>query len=299
MLPDISEMGALRKMSEDCIAKIPTMDSSVTTRTTVGGGIIDPMQPTLIPRTKCSVGYRWKFSAVNNTGTFDLGKMGIMTSIHAMLQGMSALNDPEIHVIWRSYCPRDICQSVVCISLEFNQMVGGETEVVSTTTFPSHLFMHSIFYPKHSIRVGVGEPFPWNITFALPDAEFAPGYTISDVTIYLRGYGSDVPTYACNKESELISLVPLDEPVNGIVFNRPREKVNGWVVTGYKIAVNTKQDVQKLLYLQSMGIDIEGLQLSKKLKAAIKLVGQDHLKDTDNDQLKLTLARSVRNLLAK
>ncbi|DAZ90710.1 TPA_asm: protein 3 [Didymochlaena virus 1] len=290
-------MSQLKTSVDGIVARVPTVSDANGGVVQVSGGIVDPMLPTMVPRTKCSVGYRWRFNAMNNAGVFDLGKMGIMTSIRAALKGMSSLCDPEIHVIWRSYCPRDICTSVVCISLEFNQVAGGESEVVATTTYPAHLFMHSVFYPKHAIRVGHGEPFPWNVSFVLPDANFADNYAIADVTVYLRGYGADVPTYANTKDSELISLVPLEEPVNGIVFNRPRENVGGWKMSGYKMAVNTKQDVQKILYLQSLGVDIEGLQISKKLKGALKLINNNHLSQTDNSQLRLDAAKSVRALL--
>ncbi|DAZ90857.1 TPA_asm: protein 3 [Treubia virus 1] len=276
---------------------VPDMDESCVKSVKSSGGFNDPRAPTIIPRVKTCITKCWDFKARQNSGSYSLGSIGYTSAIMAALKGMSTLCDPEIHVIWRSFCPRDICKSIVSIGCEFNQLREEDEGLISSASFPAYLFMHCIFYPRHAIKVGVHDPLPWNITFSLPDATFQDNYTIADVRVVLKGFGSDVPTYAEDRQSELISLVPVDESAAGVIFNRPRVFENDWNMSGYKVSVNTKQDVQKLMYLQSIGVDLEGLKLSKKVKPAIRLIKSKHIQNPGDDSLKLEASRAVKKLL--
>ncbi|CAI5383842.1 hypothetical protein 3 [Monoclea gottschei varicosa-like virus] len=237
----------------------------------------------------------WDFSVRGSGCVFDLAKQPYLTSLLANMRGRTMLNNPEIHVIWKGLVPPRNCSETIVVTCSFTPRLEEESSLMYRHEHPMYLYMHHIFYPEHSVRLGPGETLPWSIGFNLEESEFAPDYKLAQVKVFLRGYESIDPCFGESQGSKLISLVPIDEHVSGLRLSRPRSgQRQGWETGGFTLGLNTKSTSTKLLYLQKLGIDVEGLRLSKKLNTVLKSISLHSIASSNTPEQDIEILETIK-----
>ncbi|DAZ90720.1 TPA_asm: protein 3 [Frullania virus 1] len=261
------------------------------------GQLYDPEAQSEVPRKRVVYNSNWDFSLTGEHRVFDLGRQPIMKSAMANLKGNTTLCDPEIHVVWRSFVPPRLCQDPVTISLNFTQREDQEDCLMHSHSHPMHLFFHHIFYPEHSIRLGPKEVIPWSLCFEVDSPNFSQDYKLAEVRVKLVGYEDKVAKYGEGRESQLISLVPSDESVQGVRMSKPRLVTNDWEIGGFRVGTSNKKDMKKVLFLQSLGVDVEGFRIAKKLKSVLKLISDNDIKAVNDPVAQKAIVKRVSNSL--
>jgi hypothetical protein len=238
----------------------------------VDSGCQDPYLPTCIPKRRWDFSWKWDLKISGSGQEFDLDKQPVLKGLFNKIVNRTSLVHPEIHVIWRGLVPPSICRSDLITTCRFTPEMGDSMGLLAQHTHGMQFWMHHIFYPGHSVRVGPGEPLPWAIGFSIPDLSLRPDYNLGYVTIRLTGYFSEIPEYSIHKESEMISIVPMDELVTGFAMSAPRTPHKEWEPRGYKIGVKNKSKAEKIKFLQEVGVDIEALRMVNQLDKTLNLV---------------------------
>ncbi|DAZ90838.1 TPA_asm: protein 3 [Streptoglossa virus 1] len=228
--------------------------------------ISDPYAPSLVPKEKITLGIEWVKKPSSVGVYYDLGKIGMFTRLINSIRGTGELTDPEIHVIWTSYCPAETYQNMMSISLEFNKSPDPEKRLLYKHQSPMHLPAHHIFKPRQTISLSATATIPWSIGFDIEEFAVDKDFHIGKLQIFFRGYASGGTGYTKGGDSELILMAPVSEITDGATrISRPRTFGEDWNIGGYKIGSLRTKDVTIIQLLQKQGVDVEGLMMIRKL----------------------------------
>lgn len=263
----------------------------------VDEGTTDPYLPTVLPSVRFDHSHKWNMKITGPAREFDLGKQSYFNGLLNKMKGKMSLTNPEIHVVWRGQVPPNICRDDVVISCRFTPKRDEKRGLMALHTHGMHLYMHHVFYPGHSISVGPGEILPWAIGFSIPEYQLDPNYEVAQVHVRLTGYFAQIPEYSSNRDSEMISIVPLDEPVTGFVTSAPRVPNSEWLMRGFKLGLEGKSLAKKVKFLQEMNINIEALSMVGELRNTLKVISSDSIKDNCDEKLKIDTAVAVNQHL--
>lgn len=257
------------------------------------GGCADPYAPSRVPSRRWDYSTKWDMKITGAAREFNLSKQPVLTGLINSMRMKTSLTHPEIHVVWRGLVPPAVCRDDVVVTLRFTPDRSEKMGLIAQHTHGMHLYMHHVFYPSHSIRVGPGEPLPWAVGFSVPDFSLDPNYTIAEVHVRLTGYFSELPEYDIQRDSELISIVPMEEHVTGYATSAPRIPNTAWVARGYKIGVNGNSLAKKIKFLQEIGVDIEALRMVGQLDNTLKKVSPRAIDGSPSAEAKSEAARLV------
>ncbi|QYF49872.1 MAG: protein 3 [Xinjiang varicosavirus] len=257
----------------------------------VDGGTADPYLPSITPRKRWDYSCKWDMVISGPMKEFDLGKQPLLKGLFNKITGKVSLTNPEIHVVWRGLVPPSICRNDVVVTCRFTADRSEKMGLMSQHTHGMHLYMHHVFYPGHSITVGPGTDLPWAVGFSIPDFELDPKYVVAQVHVRVTGYFTQIPEYATQKDSELISIVPMDELVTGFAMSAPRVPNQGWILRGHKMGVDGRTMANKVKFLQEIGVDIEALRMAGGLKQIMKTIPNNVVKGnaTEKEKMDATL----------
>jgi hypothetical protein len=258
-------------VSEDERTKLVKVVSNVDDSGTVAEFTTDPKAPSFVPRETVTFGLTW-MKKPNKVGMkYDLGKVGFFKGIFENMKSMSELVNPEIHVLWNSYCPGETYQNNMTVSLEFTQCSDPSLRLLYQHNHSMDIPAHHIFRPRQTVSVGPGTILPWAIGFDIDDFEASPDFNIGKLQVFLKGYIAGGMNYTAGRESELILNAPLDKITHtGTRLSRPRMFEDDWKIGGYKIGSLKNMDSYKLKFLQEEGVDMEALMLLRKIPAVLK-----------------------------
>ncbi|DAZ90699.1 TPA_asm: protein 3 [Cucumis virus 1] len=260
-------MAKVRKSTSDDKMIIKAEQSRLVTVTS------DPLAPTHIPKSKLTSKRTWIKKPSSVGIVYDLGSLSIFGGLMSKFQRIQELSNPEIHVIWMSYCPSETFQQDMTITLYFNQSINHDQSILYQHVCPMHIPSHHIFYPRQTISLGLNSVFPWSVGFDIDDFLVKESFHIGKLQIFLRGYASEGTNYTRGKDSELILLSPIEDIVHTATrISRPRTFGNDWVYGGYKVGTLKPSDQVKMKFLEEEGIDIEALLLTKRLPGVLKVM---------------------------
>ncbi|DAZ90683.1 TPA_asm: protein 3 [Caladenia virus 1] len=252
----------------------------------------------LIPTGKIRFEQNWKIKISGPESYIDLNKIGWMEMLYLNLTHQNNLSCSEIHVVWISHVPVDVNRDImVTLNCEFTATNDSDRRILGSTTFPVSLTSHSIFRPGHSIKLGRGEKIPWAITVSLSDQVFENGYTFSEMYLKLIGYKEMFGGVDSNRETTLISLMPFEEEFSGLSLSRPRRIHEDWKIQTYKIGMNRKQDMKKILRLQEINVDIEAIMKCGKMSKVLNSFKIADLSDKTSNNYRVTLEK-IKSALA-
>nr|DAZ90820.1 TPA_asm: protein 3 [Senecio virus 1] len=243
----------------------------------VSGSVFDPYAPSIIPSEKIDFAMKWSLKSKGNDNTFDFGKIPVGQAITNKFKGVQTLNSVEIHVVWKSHVPPTEGQDNVSISLLFTPYAGYENKQQVTHTHPTHLHMHHIFYPRNSCNIVGMAKLPWAIDIHVEGENYVPDYVVADVYVRLMGYAKPVASYPEDKDSELISIVPMSIPIEGIRLSKPRRVGDKWKAGSVKRGTSSEVNAKKMIVLQQMGVDLEGATMMNIMDQLLKAIPRNVL----------------------
>nr|DAF42406.1 TPA_asm: protein 3 [Phlox pilosa virus 1] len=265
----------------------------------VSGGIFDPYAPGVIPKEKVDFALKWSIRARGNDTQFDFGKIPLAQVITSAYKGVKTLNSPEIHIVWKSHVPPTGGQDVVNISLMFTQYEGFGNKLQVAHAHPPDLDMHHIFYPRNTCNIEKGGIIPWAIDIHIEGEEYKKEYVVADVYIRLKGYAQPVSSASDDRESELISLVPLTTPIQGVTLSKPRQGGEQWVLGKIKRGTSSEKNVKKLLLLQRLGVDVEGASILKLVGKLIAAIPDAAVGRSPSPDLLVSVGKKVNEVLRR
>ncbi|DAZ90805.1 TPA_asm: protein 3 [Ribes virus 1] len=249
--------------------------------------VLDPYIPQFMPSEKVTFHKSWKARVTADSNVFDLDQIGWIERMISTLPGKGNLSYPEIHVIWISHVPIDNMRSInLTVNCEFTQTTDPDLKLLGSTIFPIGLHSHSIFKPGHSITLGPGAIIPWAITLDMSDAAISDKYIYGELHICLKAYKTPIGQLSADRGAELISMVPMEEQFTGLSFSRPRQLNKEWDMRSYKLGVTRKGDIEKIFKLQEVGVDVEALMNTKRLKEILKKITISELNNPGEQEFK-------------
>nr|DAZ90659.1 TPA_asm: protein 3 [Asplenium virus 1] len=257
----------------------------------------NPLQ-SQIPEGRVKFGSHWTTFASGPEGIIDLGRIGAYKAVFSTLKGINYIVDPEIHLIWRSLCPSRAVSANVTINLEFTKLNDPSNRILSSHKHSVSSCMHHIFYPSHTIHVGYNEPIPWALTYELDEYQFEDDYKFSRIDVYLRGYHSCNILLSQNKSSELISMMPLDEPTSGTTLNLPRIPNMSMESGKVKYMIHNRRDIDKVRLLVQLNVDVEGLAMTAKLGKVLSKIDNNILDENSEIIQKRMIAGIISNKIS-
>ncbi|DAZ90795.1 TPA_asm: protein 3 [Ranunculus virus 1] len=245
----------------------------------------DPNAPDEIPKEKVALSLHWQYK-VKGTGTeIDLGSIGVGDFLKNLSWKSGSLSHPEIHILWKSHLPVDNYRSnFVTVKFYFDGTDDMDEGLISQCKFSSPMHAHMIFYPKHSISLGLHKKLPWKFSFEISNTSIREDYNAADIYIKLVGYNTPVSLFTNKGGVTLISLVPLSEKFSGITLTRPRVG-SIWKTGQFSHGIRDKHVSEKILMLQNFGIDIEGMSMLGLLHKLLKETKKINLQNNVESQV--------------
>lgn len=260
--------------------------------------VLDQTAPIDTPLYKIGWGCSYAVRITSTTETIDLNKIGLLKTISKKLLNPATLTDVEIHLLWISFLPSNLVRGSVTLGLEFTQMQDYEASEMQVCTFPGHQPTHCILYPGHAIHLR-SMIIPWAITVDCSEIPVKEEYVLAKLYIKITGFSGEVPRYIRESDPKIIAMVPLDEPAIGVTYTRPRAATSTYRLGFVQRAIQSKDDQRKILALQAIGVDTEGLALLKKLHTILRQIKMSDLKTLGDETSKHWIARLIRQNLSK
>ncbi|DAZ90871.1 TPA_asm: protein 3 [Zea virus 1] len=270
------------------------LEINVTKSGTLTNFVTDPLAPTMISKQPFLFGMSWVRKVRDIGSSYDLGKVGIMKGLYGLAKGICELRDPEIHVIWGSYCPAEICQNEMTVSLNFTQSLDAENSLLYQNIAPMHVPAHHIFYPRQTISVGPSAVIPWSVGVHIGDLDISPNFHIGKIQIFLKGHLSGGNNHTTGKDSELILLAPPDDiMMTGTRVSRPRVFGSDWKTGGFKLGGIKPSDIARFQLMKNEGIDIEGIVMAGKMASVLKALKFVNKQNMDNPEVRTAARKTI------
>nr|DAZ90669.1 TPA_asm: protein 3 [Brassica virus 2_Jun] len=239
------------------------------------------------------IGQTWNVKMTTLNSCFEMEKLNMLHVMKARYNNLKSLNNPEIHIIWKPYIPNYQRDWKLSVGLEWTP---GNSDL-QCAVLPLHMHAHMIFYPNHAAPISSKEPLPWKLNFSVENAEIKEGTTIADMWIELHGYVGETAAYGGHNDAKIISLVPIDEPFLGVTFSRPYIYDTPWKISGFTLLPKHKTEGAKLILLQQLGIDLQGLRMGKCMKKVLGVINNSDLKGSHDEDSRNHLINRIRNVL--
>ncbi|DAZ90847.1 TPA_asm: protein 3 [Taxus virus 1] len=254
--------------------------------------------PSVVPVYKTNWTASWRLKVKKTTQELLLSDLSIVKSTVSKLMRSRKMFDTEIHLMWFSYIPQNLFQENMGISLHFTEALEEGRSLMAQNKVPAYLFIHHIFYPGHAIEL-YGSPIPWRLDIDLSRLPVTNNYVCGEIHVKVTGKHGPVPRMEEEKLSEMIAIVPIEQEIAGITLTRPRlpssEMLRGYVKRG----INSQDKVDKLIKLQSIGLDVEGMSLSGKLDSVLKNIPNSLLDKRGDKSARVEIANRVLTALGK
>ncbi|DAZ90633.1 TPA_asm: protein 3 [Amentotaxus virus 1] len=244
----------------------------------------DDSIPRNIPKYKTSWTHGWRVMIKKTSQEIHLNQLSMIKRIVSSLQHSRKLSNVEIHLLWFSYIPQNLFRENIEFTLSFTESTDPDISLLAKNVAPGYLFTHHIFYPGHAVELQ-GSPIPWKVGVDLSQIGISDDYICGELWIKIVGNQSQAVTMEEERHSQMIALVPLSQPIAGVTLTAPRIASREMAMGYIKRGVDTQKKTGKILKLQSLGVDIEALTLTKKLSNVLQAVPDSLLefpRDGDN-----------------
>nr|DAZ90815.1 TPA_asm: protein 3 [Sciadopitys virus 1_Can] len=258
----------------------------------------DTSVPDAVPAYRTNWVYSWRIHVNKKRQVLSLNKLDLIKKAVSSLTRSRKLYNTEIHIMWFSNIPQNLFRENVTFSLHFSESTDPDKKVMSKNIFPGYLNTHHIFYPGHSIELH-NSPIPWEIHLDNTAIQVTEKYVMGEIHVKLVGMQGDIAKMEEEKTSQVIAMVPLTQPIAGVTLTRPRIPGTEWLQGYVKRGVNSKAKVDKMIKLQSLGIDIEGAVLAGKINSVLGNVPDQLLEQAGNHEIRREIYRKVIDALGK
>lgn len=259
--------------------------------------VFDNSVPENVPYYKENWTYSWRISASKERKQIDLNSLSFMRQFVSKIQRSTKMFNTEIHLMWFSNIPQNLYREHMSFSLRFSQSTDNQRELMTVNKFPAYLNTHHIFFPGHSIELH-GSPIPWIIDIDMDRIPISDNYVAGEIHIKLVGRQGSIPQSENARPSQIVALVTPEQPIAGVSLTRPRLPSSEWTKGYVKRGINSNARVEKMLGLQTMGIDVEAVALVGKLNTVLKKVDSGLLERCGDQDAKKEIIHTISGILS-